>query len=277
MGVTRSSYAETRELLRWRVALVLVALMSTLMLALGFLNASLGLADTARLAWIVFTLNGLSLLGLLFLPRRVGSVLFFGTILGLVIFAVGFGWWHGRPLHYWGYLFPVVVVFLLPAWRAMAAMLVFGLFAAGVATTQLPSIEVVRFLSVYGLMVCFVTTYALLEERAGRMLRELSDRDGLTRCLNRRRFRSLWVYFWLTSTTSSPSMTTEVIWKVIACWWRLQTPWSGPCSRNPKATAQACTVMAAKSLRCSFVVVMRHSWAFWLRHCAARSPPVVVA
>jgi diguanylate cyclase (GGDEF)-like protein len=191
MAEARSSYAETRELLRWRVALVLVALMSTLMLALGFLNASLGLADTARLAWIVFTLNGLSLLGLLFLPRRVGSVLFFGTILGLVIFAVGFGWWYERPLHYWGYLFPVVVVFLLPSWRAMVAMLVFGFFAAGVAATQLPSIEVVRFASVYGLMVCFVTTYALLEERAGRMLRDLSERDGLTRCLNRRRFNEV--------------------------------------------------------------------------------------
>lgn len=188
MPTTRSSYDETRETLRWRVALVLIALMSTLMLALGLLNTSLGLADTARLSWIVFTLNAVSLLGLLWLPRRAGTMAFFGVILGLIVFAVAYGWWHGRPLHYWGFLFPVVVVFLLPAWRAMAAMLVFGLFASGVAMVQLAPIDVVRFASVYGLMVCFVTTYALLEERAGLMLREFGDRDGLTGCFNRRRF-----------------------------------------------------------------------------------------
>ncbi|GAB3732086.1 hypothetical protein GCM10028794_08850 [Silanimonas algicola] len=188
MPTTRSSYAETRETLRWRVALVLVALMSTLMLALGLLNTSLGFPDTAKLAWLVFALNAASLLGLLGLPRRLGTMAFFSVILGLIVFAVGFGWWHGRPLHYWGYLFPVVVVFLLPAWRAMVAMIVFGAFAGGVAMLQIAPIDVVRFASVYGLMVCFVTTYALLEERAGVMLREVGERDGLTGCFNRRRF-----------------------------------------------------------------------------------------
>lgn len=188
MPTTRPSYAETRETLRWRVALVLVALMSTLMLALGLLNTAMGLADTARLAWIVFTLNALSLLGLIWMPRRAGTMAFFGVILGLIVFAIGYGWWYGRPLYYWGFLFPVVVVFLLPAWRAMAAMLGFGLFVCGVAMVQVAPIDVVRFASVYGLMVCFVTTYALLEERAGVMLREFGDRDGLTGCFNRRRF-----------------------------------------------------------------------------------------
>jgi diguanylate cyclase (GGDEF)-like protein len=72
-------------------------------------------------------------------------------------------------------------------------MVAFGAAAAAVTATQLPAIEVVRFASVYGLMVCFVTTHALLEERAGRMLRELGDRDGLTGCLNRRRFNEAMV------------------------------------------------------------------------------------
>lgn len=188
MGTERASYAETRDLLRWRVALVLVALMSTLMLVLGLLNTSLGLADTAQLAWIVFTLNAISLVALLVLPRRLGTGLFFGTILGLIVFAVVFGWWHGRPLHYWGYLFPPVVVFLLSPWRALVAMLAFGAFSSAIASTQLPMIDVVRIASVYGLMICFVTTYALLEERAGRLLRDLGERDGLTWCLNRRSF-----------------------------------------------------------------------------------------
>lgn len=188
MPVIRSSYAQTREILRWRVALVLVGLMSALMLTLAAVNTRMGLADTALLSWIVFGINALSLVGLLLLPRRLGSVMFFSTILALVTFAVVFGWWHGRPLHYWGYLFPPVVVFLLPAWRAMAAMIAFGALTASIVSMQLPAIEVVRFASVYGLMVCFVTTYALLEERAGKLLRELGDRDGLTGCLNRRSF-----------------------------------------------------------------------------------------
>mgnify|MGYP002778090303 FL=1 len=188
MTATRSSYAKTRELMRWRVALVLVGLMSLLMVSLAVLNTRMGFADTARLALIVLGINAASAAGLWLLPRRLGATLFFATILGLVVFAVGYGWWHGRPLHYWGFLFPPVVVFLLPAWRAMAAMIAFGLGVAWVVSLQLPAIEVVRFASVYGLMICFVTTYALLEERASRQLREQGDRDGLTGALNRRRF-----------------------------------------------------------------------------------------
>jgi diguanylate cyclase (GGDEF)-like protein len=183
-----TSYAATRERLRWRVALVLGGLMSVLMVALAALNTRMGFDDTALLSMIVLGINLASVAALLVLPKRFGSGLFFAAILALVVFAVVFGWWHGRPLHYWGYLFPAVVVFLLPPWRAMAAMIVFGGATAAVVNTQLPAIEVVRFASVYGLMLCFVTTYALLEERAARMLREQGDRDGLTGCLNRRRF-----------------------------------------------------------------------------------------
>lgn len=183
-----TSYAATREILRWRVALVLGVLMAALMVSLAVVNTRMGFDDTALLSMIVLGINLASVGALLLLPKRFGSGLFFATILGLVMFAVVFGWWHGRPLHYWGYLFPAVVVFLLPPWRAMAAMMAFGSATAAVVNSQLPAVEVVRFASVYGLMVCFVTTYALLEERAVRMLRELGDRDGLTGCLNRRRF-----------------------------------------------------------------------------------------
>lgn len=188
MPTSRFSYAETRERLRWRMAIILVVLMSVLMAALIVVNTSMGFADTALLAWIVLALNGLSLLGLWLLPRGAGSVLFFGVILALTIFAVAFGWWNDRPLYYWGYLFPPVVVFLLRPWPALAAMLAYGFFAGFITATQLPAIDVVRFASVYGLMVCFVTTYALLEQRAGQLLRELVDRDGLTGCFNRRCF-----------------------------------------------------------------------------------------
>lgn len=188
MGATRPSYSETRETLRWRMALVLVGLMSVLMVVLAVLNTRMGFDDTALLALIVLGINAASLAGLLLLPRGLGSALFFAAILGLLVFAVGYGCWSGRPLHYWGYLFPPVVVFLLPPWRAMTVMLAFGVFVSWTTAVQLPAIEVVRFASVYGLMVCFVTTYALLEERAGRQLREQGERDPLTGCFNRRRF-----------------------------------------------------------------------------------------
>lgn len=183
-----SSYAESRERLRWRVALLLVALVGVLMISLGLLNTYLGLAEAARLAWLVFIINAISLLALLLLPQRLGTDLFFAIGIALLVFAVGFGAWYDRPLYYWGYLFPPMIVFLLPAWWALGAMLLFGAFAAVVASTQVPLIDVARIVSVYGLLVCFVTTYALLEERASRMLREQSDRDVLTGCLNRRSF-----------------------------------------------------------------------------------------
>ena len=188
MGMSQRGYVEMRDRLRWRVALVLLAMLGALTLVLAGVNTRMGYADTALLAWIAFGVTAACAGGLAWLPRRLGATVFFATVLGLVVLAVGFGWWHGRPLHPWGFLFPPVVVFLLPAWRAMAAMLVFGAAVALVVDQQRPAIEVVRFVSVYGLMVCFVTTYALLEERASRLLRDLGDRDGLTGALNRRRF-----------------------------------------------------------------------------------------
>jgi diguanylate cyclase (GGDEF)-like protein len=181
-------YAELRDAIRWRMAVVLAALMLVLMLALGISNSRMGLADTSRLAWIVFAVDALSLLALWRLPKRHGALLFFGLIVALLVFAVVFGGWHGRSLHYWGYLFPPVVVFLLPAWWALAAMIVFGVFTAMIGAVLLPVIEVIRFASVYGLLVCFVTTYALLEAQANRLLRHQSARDALTGCWNRRAF-----------------------------------------------------------------------------------------
>jgi diguanylate cyclase (GGDEF)-like protein len=57
-----------------------------------------------------------------------------------------------------------------------------------VTATLLSGIEVIRFASGYGLLVCFMFTYALLQERAAAMLRFHSDHDALTNCLNRRTF-----------------------------------------------------------------------------------------
>jgi diguanylate cyclase (GGDEF)-like protein len=52
----------------------------------------------------------------------------------------------------------------------------------------LAPIDTIRFASGYGLLACFMYTYALLQERAGDLLRYHSDHDALSNCLNRRTF-----------------------------------------------------------------------------------------
>jgi diguanylate cyclase (GGDEF)-like protein len=183
-----ADYATLRTTLRWRMAVLLAALILALMLVLGVSNQRMGFDDTSRLAWIVAGCAFLSLLGLWRLPRALGAALFFAMVAGLVVFAITFGWWHGRAMAYWAFLFPPVVVFLLRARFALLAMVAFGAFTAWLTSTLAPAIDVIRFASVYGLLICFVTTYAVLEERAGALLKHRSLRDPLTGCLNRRAF-----------------------------------------------------------------------------------------
>ena len=188
MPLDRFSYAEMRETLRWRVALMIVALITVITIALFVVNMRVGAPFDKAFASVVLGLNSASLLALLFLPRRIGTQIFFASTLSAIVAVVVSGWWTGTALHYWAFLFPPLAVFLLPAWRAMAAMVLFGTLAAVIAVVQLPTVEAARFIGVYVLMICFVTTYALLEERANVHLRELGDRDGLTGSFNRRRF-----------------------------------------------------------------------------------------
>ena len=93
-----------------------------------------------------------------------------------------------RSMLHWAYVFPPVVAFVLrPAW-ALLAMIGFGLYASLIGLRMLAPIDVIRFASGYGLLVCFTYTYALLQERAAAMLRYQSDHDVLSGCLNRRTF-----------------------------------------------------------------------------------------
>ena len=184
----RDSFTLLRETMRWRVAVVLSALIFVLTLVLGSLNTRLGLDDTALLAWIVAGIAGGSLAMLLLVPRHVGGTLFFVVIALLLIGVIAFGWMHGRNMQHWAYIFPPVVVFLLGSRRALATMVLFGIYTSWLTALLLPPIEVVRFASGYGLLVCFMFTYALLQERAAQMLSYHSEHDALTNCLNRRNF-----------------------------------------------------------------------------------------
>lgn len=174
--------------MRWRVAMVLALLVMGLMVALGTLNARLGYGDTALLAWVVLAAAGASVLALLLLPHRLGGTIFFSVVALLLIAVPAFGLYHGRNMQHWAYIFPPLLVFLIPSGRALVGMVLYGIYVSLVTLALLPMIDVVRFASGYGLLVCFIYTYALLEERAAVMLRYHSDHDALSNCLNRRTF-----------------------------------------------------------------------------------------
>lgn len=184
----RDSYSMLRDTLRWRVALALGALVILLMIALGIFNTRNGYADTAFLAWAVLAVVGGCMVAVLALPRGIGGSFFFAMIAIVLVLVIAFGGYHDRPMQHWAYLFPPMIAFLLRANLALVAMLAFGAYASWITAMLVPLIDVVRFSSGYGLLVCFMYTYALLEERAATMLRYHSDHDALSNCLNRRTF-----------------------------------------------------------------------------------------
>ena len=187
-GLRRDSFTLLREEMRWRVAVVLSSLIVVLMVVLGVINTRLGIADNALLAWIVLAI-GLACLGALVrLPKYQGGTLFFITIALLLVGVMAYGYHFGRSMQHWAYILPPVLVFLLRAGPALAGMVLFGVYASVMIAPQLDTIGIVRFSSGYGLLVCFMYTYALLQEQAAVMLRYHSDHDALSNCLNRRTF-----------------------------------------------------------------------------------------
>jgi diguanylate cyclase (GGDEF)-like protein len=188
MPIRRDSFSILRATMRWRVGIVLGVLVMILMVVLGTINTQLGLKDTAQLAWVVLGVSAVSVLGLLLSPRHLGGTIYFGAVAALLIFVPAFGLYHGRPMQHWAYIFPPLLVFLIRARPALVGMVLYGIYVVFTLKSLIPTIDVVRFASGYGLLVCFIYTYALLEERASTMLRYYSDHDALTNCFNRRTF-----------------------------------------------------------------------------------------
>ena len=188
MPIRRDSFTDFRANMRWRVGIVLGVMVMLLMVALATLNNELGLQDTAQLAWIVFAVSGISVTGLLLSPRRIGGTVFFSGIAMVLVFVPLFGMYHGRPMQHWAYIFPPLLVFLIRSKPALVGMVLYGIYVVLTLRHTLPLIDIVRFASGYGLLVCFIYTYALLEERASAMLRYYSDHDALSNCFNRRTF-----------------------------------------------------------------------------------------
>ncbi|MCP5474643.1 MAG: GGDEF domain-containing protein [Rhodanobacteraceae bacterium] len=188
MSLSSDSFLSLREQLRWRMAIVLVVLIIVLMVALGLLNSRLGLADTAFLSWAVLAVMTGCLIAMLALPRDLGGRLFFVVTALALVGVIAFGYYHQRPMQHWAYMFPAVIAFLLPSSTALVLMLTYGIYVSIIGAQLMAGIEVVRFASGYGLLVCFLYTFALLEERAAALLRYHSDHDALSGCLNRRTF-----------------------------------------------------------------------------------------
>ncbi|MEO6173272.1 MAG: GGDEF domain-containing protein [Arenimonas sp.] len=207
--IRRDSFSTLRANMRWRVGLVLGVLVMVLMVALGTLNTQLGLKDTAQLSWVVLVVSGLSVFGLLISPRHLGGTIFFTAIVIILVFVPAFGFYHGRPMQHWAYIFPPLLVFLIRARPALVGMVLYGIYIVFTVKSIIPMIDVVRFASGYGLMVCFIYTYALLEERAATMLRYYSDHDALSNCLNRRTFNEALEQ--LTSTRSNGNHCTFLL------------------------------------------------------------------
>lgn len=187
-GARRDTFDLLRELMRWQVSMVLSVLIAVLMVVLGTINTRMGLQDTALLAWIVLAIALGCIVALLVLPRHTGGTVFFCAIAALLVGVMAFGWHHGRNMQHWAYILPPLLVFLVGSGRALAGMVAFGVYASVMTAPLVPGMDVVRFASGYGLLVCFMYTYALLQERAAAMLRYHSNHDALSNCFNRRTF-----------------------------------------------------------------------------------------
>ena len=184
----QDSFITLRDTIRWRVALVLASLIVVVMITLGTINTKLGLTDTARLAWAVLAVASASVIVLLLTSRRLGGTIFFASIAAILLIVPIYGLEIDRNMQHWAYIFPPLLVFLLRPGPSLVAMVAYGVYVSWITALLLPPIEVVRFSSGYGLTVCFMYTYALLQEQAAKMLRYHSDHDALSNCLNRRTF-----------------------------------------------------------------------------------------
>jgi len=182
------SFTQLRDYTRWRFALLMCGFGMLMMIALGVLNARSGRTDSVWLSVVVFVVLAGSLAMLLILPRELGGKIYFWMTAAILAFLPWFGYHEGRTFHYWTYVLPPVLFFVMRTTPALLCMIAFGIYSCLMAAPITPAIDVARIGLSYLLLVGFMYTYAQLEERAAAMLRFHSDHDALSNCLNRRTF-----------------------------------------------------------------------------------------
>ena len=182
------SFTQLRDYTRWRFALLMCGFGMAMLVLLGVLNLRSGRIDSVWLSVVVFLILLGSLAMLLILPRELGGKIYFWMTAAILVFLPWFGYHEGRTFHYWTYVLPPVLFFVMRTTPALLFMIVFGIYSCLMAAPITPAIDVARIGLSYMLLVGFMYTYAQLEERAAAMLRYHSDHDALTNCLNRRTF-----------------------------------------------------------------------------------------
>jgi diguanylate cyclase (GGDEF)-like protein len=182
------SFTALRDQMRWRFAMVMCVTGLVALTILGVANWRGGRTDSVWLSIVVFSLLVAMLAMLLVLPRPLGGRIYHWFAVAVLVFLPWFGWHEGRTFHYWIYVLPPVLFFLMRPWPALVAMAVFGVYACALLTPFTAAVDIARIAASYLLLVGFLFTYARFEERAGAMLRYHSDHDALTNCYNRRIF-----------------------------------------------------------------------------------------
>jgi diguanylate cyclase (GGDEF)-like protein len=187
--VTRhDSFTALRDLTRWRAAVLMCTVGLTTMAALWLVNLSGGRNDSVRLAEVVFVVLAICMAMLVWLPKELGGRIYFWLSVAILVYLPYFGYEHGRTFHYWAYVLPPTLFFLMRTRLALVVMVAFGLYAGLLLTPFTANVDIARFMLSYALLVAFMYAYAWLEERAAAMLRYSSDHDPLTNCWNRRIF-----------------------------------------------------------------------------------------
>jgi hypothetical protein len=124
--IRRDSLTVLRDLTRWRIAVAMCVAGIAMVLVLGVLNGLSGRADSVWLSVGVGS-SLLACLGMLLkLPKELGGRIYFWFTVAILAALPYFGYLHGRTFHYWAYVLPPVLFFLMRPRPALVGMLVLG-------------------------------------------------------------------------------------------------------------------------------------------------------
>ncbi len=194
------SYWALRVQVRWRIAVVLCLFFIATVLSLAIFNARSGFVAVVALDLIIAGILTVCLILLFALDRERSGFAFFVVVAAIFAFLPVFAWLQGRSFHFWYYLFPVSVTFILSVRPALILSIVYGVAAVALSHPIMGVLDTARLGFSYFVLVGFVSTYAFLEHRAGAMLRFYSARDPLSNCYNRRTFNE-----WLERIEKTPA------------------------------------------------------------------------
>jgi hypothetical protein len=97
---------------------------------LGALDARIGKPESVQLAAVVVGCLAVVLTLLFVLPQPLGGRVYFWFTIALLAYLPYFGWEHGRSFHYWSYILPPVLFFVLRPGPALAGAIAYGAWSA---------------------------------------------------------------------------------------------------------------------------------------------------